>query len=341
MNIYSTSELLEVIDLSHKPATFLTQAFFGQEILFGTDTISFDMIDGVRKLAPFVSPCVEGKPIIRDGFTTKTFKPPYLKPKMALTPCDSFTRMPGERIGGSMSARQRADLQIRKDLLDQAGIIDNRIEWMAAQVLTNGYIDVVGDQYPLARVDFGRSLSNIEVLAGGDLWSNPAATPVTNIREWATVVANNDGGAVTDIVLGANVWAQLARHQEFNDLYKYTQPLGGNLPTILPQVQDVSGVIYHGAFGEFRIWTYTATYDDGAGSVPFIGSNDVILVAKQGASAGVQAFGAIKDMDSLVPAKYFPKQWLQNDPSAIFTMTQSAPLVIPKVPNNTFRATVL
>jgi hypothetical protein len=36
----------------------------------------------------------------------------------------------------------------------------------------------------------------------------------------------------------------------------------------------------------------------------------------------------------------FPKMWRENDPSAEFVMTQSAPLMVPLRPNSTFRIRV-
>ena len=342
MDIYSTVELIDTIDTAYKPVNFLRNVFFPEIQTFDSQAIAFDRIKGARKLAPFVSPCVEGRPVRRNGRQTDTFSPAYIKPKMALTPCNSISRMPGERIGGSLSLAQRRDLQIEKDFMDLIALIDNRLEWMAAQALVYGYVDVVGDDYPLVRVDFLRNALNAVILAGVNLWSAPAtATPVANLTTWATVVAGNQGGSVTDVVLGANVWAKMTQTAEFKSLYATSQPLGGSLPNILPSVMDDEQKIYHGQFGQFRIWTYNGTYTDDAGATQFyIPPNDVVLVAKQ-TMQGVQAFGAIMDHDSLEPAQYFPKMWKQEDPSVIYEMVQSAPLVIPRNVDSTFRATVL
>lgn len=342
MDIYSSVELTDVIDTRFKPTTFLTNYFFPEVRTFDTAAIAFDRIKGARRLAPFVSPTVQGRPVRRNGFSTDTFQPAYIKPKMALVPGLSMTRRPGEPIGGNLSPAARRDLQIEDDLMLQVEMINNRLEWMSAQALTFGYVDVVGDDYPLVRVDFQRNALNSVALAGGNLWSAPStATPVTNLTTWATVVANNQGGSVTDVVMGANVFAQMRNTVEFKGLYLNVQNMGGDLPNILPTVQDNDQKIYHGQFGQFRIWTYNATYTDDAGATQFyVPVNDVLLVARQGMQ-GVQAFGAIQDHDSLQPAVYFPKMWKQEDPSNIMTMVQSAPLMVPRNVDATFRATVL
>lgn len=342
MNIYSTVELMDTIDQAYKPISFLSNVFFPEVQTFNSSAIAFDRIRGARRLAPFVSPCVEGRPVRRNGRTTDSFSPAYIKPKMALTPCDSVSRMPGERIGGSMSLAERRDLQIEKDLMTQVDMIDNRLEWMAAQAMVFGYVDVVGDDYPLVRVDFQRNAANAVILAGANLWSAVAtAKPVSNLTTWAAIVAANQGGTVTDVIMGANVWAAFSATDEFRNLYKLMQAPGGPLPGLLPTVWDNEQKVFQGQFGQFRIWTYNGTYTDDLGAAQFyIPPNDVILVAKQ-EMKGVQAFGAIMDHDSLEAAQYFPKMWKQNDPSVIYTMVQSAPLLVPRNTDATFRATVL
>lgn len=341
-DIYTPAELRGVIDVTYKPTQFLTNYFFGTVETFDGKAVMFDRISGARKLAPFVSPCVEGRPVRRNGFSTDSFTPAYVKPKMALTPCDSTKRRPGEAIGGEFTLAQRRDLQLADDLNYMTGLIDNRIEWMSAQALVHGYVDVVGDDYPLVRVDFQRAGTHQVALAGANLWSASAtAAPVSNLDAWANTVSMSQGGSVTDVICGTNVWAQFARSAEVKDLYKNVQNPGGPLPSLLPSVMDNEQKIYRGQFGQFRFWSYNATYTDDAGNSQFfVPPNDVILVAKQSLQ-GVQAYGAIMDHESLNSGKFFAKMWKQEDPSVVNSMVQSAPLMVPRSVNSTFRATVL
>lgn len=342
MSLYNTTELLEVIDTAYKPINFLRNVFFPDVQTFDTESIAFDRLKGTRRLAPFVSPCVEGRPVRRNGREVQTFSPAYIKPKIALTPCNSVKRRAGEPIGGNLSLGQRRDLQIQDDLMTMIDMIDNRLEWMCAQALVYGYVDVVGEDYPLQRVDFARNANNAVALSGGNLWSAAStARPITNLTTWANVVASNQGGSVTDVLMGANVWAALSACNQFMDTYKLSQSPGGPLPGILPTVMDNEEKIYHGQFGQFRLWTYNGTYTDESGTSQFyIPPNDLVMVARQ-SLRGVQAYGAIMDHESLVPVPYFPKMWSQHDPSVIYTMVQSAPLMVPRNVDSTFRATVL
>ena len=53
---------------------------------------------------------------------------------------------------------------------------------------------------------------------------------------------------------------------------------------------------------------------------------------------GVQCYGAIKDFDAqLRPLTYFQKMWRNEDPSVEYILTQSAPLMVPKKPDASFK----
>ena len=59
-----------------------------------------------------------------------------------------------------------------------------------------------------------------------------------------------------------------------------------------------------------------------------------------GDAVPVRHFGAILDHDSLVAEPYFPKSWLEKDPSVRYLLMQTAPLLVPYRANATFRAKV-
>ena len=75
-------------------------------------------------------------------------------------------------------------------------------------------------------------------------------------------------------------------------------------------------------------------------AVPFMGTKEVVLSGP--GVEGVKAFGAIQDIAAnLTPIDIFTKMFDENDPSARFILSQSAPLMIPVNPNVTLKATVL
>lgn len=60
--------------------------------------------------------------------------------------------------------------------------------------------------------------------------------------------------------------------------------------------------------------------------------DDAIILASTRART-VRAYGAIQDVRAIesgsVEAQYYPKSWVEEDPSARMVMIQTAPLVIP------------
>jgi hypothetical protein len=98
---------------------------------------------------------------------------------------------------------------------------------------------------------------------------------------------------------------------------------------------------YAGAFGgnAMELWVDRSKYVDEQGSEQFyMPQNNVVGFAEV---QGVRCFGAIKDFDAgLQPLERFQKMWRENDPSAEYILTQSAPLMVPKQPDASFRLIV-
>jgi hypothetical protein len=97
--------------------------------------------------------------------------------------------------------------------------------------------------------------------------------------------------------------------------------------------------------GRLNLWRYSNWYSetasDGTLTVrQFLDPNDVVGYGP--AVDGIAAFGAIMDVQAgLAEATIFPKMWEEEDPSAVNTMSQSAPLMVPTNPNNTWKMTVI
>jgi hypothetical protein len=77
----------------------------------------------------------------------------------------------------------------------------------------------------------------------------------------------------------------------------------------------------------------------GGYEIEMMDSYDVVGTGPQ--LRGTRCFGAIMDKKAqLRSLELFPKMWDQEDPSQTFTMTQSAPLMVPGEPNGSFRIKV-
>lgn len=337
---YSTAELLEV-SRHIKTITPFWLSFFPRQINFETEEIFFDKVDqDYRKLAPLVVPNVQGRPMTLEGYTSVSFKPAYVKPKHAVDPSMVIERQAGEALGaGSLSLEQRRAAVIADILRRHDSLLTNRNEWLAAKALIDGAVTLSGDDYPTTTVDFQRHASLTYTLAGAALWTAGTATPLEDIKQ-ARINANNRSGAVIRrVVFGGTAWDNFATRVDLKTLMD--KNYGGLNVNIQRAADGFEGQEYMGTYGgifgggTIDLWVDRSKYVDETGSEQFflpqttvVGFSDV---------EGVRCFGAIKDLRALRAMERFPKMWVNEDPSAEFLMTQSAPLMVPKKPNASFK----
>lgn len=341
-SLFDTSELAQLIQTIFEPENFLLNRFFPTVYESTTTEILFERLTENESIAPFVSPLVAGKPMSREGRVVQAFTPAYVKPKMPILPQEALRRAAGEEPGkGQLSPEDRFLIAVQMGLQKQLRAVERRLEWMAAQALTTGAVTVVGDGYPAVTVDFGRDPGHTIELLGDDMWSNPAAPVGEDLEDWSMLVLEATGAAATDVVMTPDVWRALMRNTGFRELYKTFQSLGGSLPGILPAVQKRN--LYKGTFGSFNLWVYQDWYRDEQGvKRNYMPPGTITMVASgDDGVAGVQAFGAIQDIRSLVAQRFFAKMFEQDDPSAAILLTQSAPLVVPVRPDATVSVKVL
>jgi hypothetical protein len=341
-SLFDTSELAQLIQTIFEPENFLLYRYFPTVYESTTTEILFEKLTENESIAPFVSPLVSGRPMEREGRVVQAFTPAYLKPKMPILPQEALRRAAGEEPGkGQLSPQDRFTIATQMALQKQLRSIDRRLEWMAAQALTTGSVTVVGEGYPAVTVDFGRDPGHTIELTGDDLWSNPDANVGDDLEDWSMLILEATGAAGQDVIMTSDVWRALQRNKGFRDFFKTFQSLGGPLPGILPAVQKRN--LYKGQYGSFNIWVYQDWYREKNGvKRPYMPPGTVTMIAPgDDGIAGVQAFGAIQDIRSLVAQRYFSKMYEQDYPSAAILLTQSAPLVVPVRPDATVSAKVL
>jgi hypothetical protein len=340
MNLYDTAVLNGVVQSLKRPKAFLLNTVFGTVQTSTAEHIVVDMLIGNRRVAPFVSPLVAGKVATQDGFVSKTFKPAYVKPKAVVDANRHFTRQAGEQIGGSLNPQERLMATVRSILEDHADQIARRLELMAAEALRLGQVTVTGEGFPTQVVSFSRATALTITLTGVDRWSEASATPLDDIEAWAEMVHKTEGAVITNIVMDPDAWAAFRKSESVLKLLDVRRAAGN--PVELGPSQYVGGAQMKGTIGSFNIWVYSEYYTDPETDAitPLLPSGTVLGFGPN--VEGVQAFGAIRDEASGLQAlPIFAKSWVQEDPSARFIMSQSAPLVYPRRPNGSFAATVL
>lgn len=345
IGVYDTATLIGVQSRPDNQPDGFWLSFFPDEVMSQGEEILFDDLgDNDRRLAPFVAPMAQGRVMRDKGFETKSFRPAYVKPKHVVSPHKALHRRPGETLTGMMSPMDRFNAAVAANMVTERMLIERRLDWMAAQAIAYAAVTVQGEDYPEQYVDFGRDASLTDVLTGTARWGESAADPLGDIRTLRQAAYTLGGYPVTKLIFGASAWALFSADAEVKDLLS-TQKRGSTSDFQLPVMQDgrpfaLEGYIGNSAAGSgglIELWTYSNFYEAtlGGARTDYIHTYDVVGV---GNPFGKQAFGAIMDADAgLASLRMFPKMWKNEDPSVYYTMTASAPLMVPMNPNSTFR----
>ncbi len=331
--LFAPATLQGILRALPQPKLGFAAKYFQTVVESDAPEIHFDVEGTDLRMAPFVSPLVPGKLMADGGFETKTFRPAYIKDKNRFSPQRSTTRLLGEKIGGEYSREQRLELAIASELAAKQLRLERSLEWMAVQALLHGKVTITGDQYPARLVDFGRASGNTVVKAAGAKWGDAGVSPLKDLHTWSDAA----DAPISDWYMTPDAYA-IFRDSE--DVVKRMELVRGT-STLTQDAVLSRDLVLMGLIDGFRIFVVPkldVLHDDGV-TRRMIPDGTVIGVA-DAYFAGVRHFGAIEDVDNLVPGAYFVKSWVDQDPSARYVLLQSAPLMVPYRPNASFRATV-
>jgi hypothetical protein len=346
---YDLATLLEVLRVQRTLPSFWLN-FFPNQINFETKYIDFDKVStDYRRLSPFVAPNVQGRVITMEGYETLRFAPAYTKPKFVIDPGMVMTRQAGESFyTGSLSLAQRKDAIVGELTQRIKDRLTNTNEWLAARAVIDGQVTIESPDYPAVTVNFRRDASLDAVLAGAAKWDQTTAKPLDDLKALRLNAWQRTGVRINRVIFGTEAWNLLATRLGFD------APATGNLldTRFRGSETDVTRMLlgFDGAeFGgylqgrngqaQIEAWIYNAKYlDSNNVEQDMMSPYDVVGVGD--GMQGVRCFGAIQDFDSLQAIDVFMKNYREQDPSVEYLLAQSAPLMVPKQPNATFRITV-
>lgn len=342
-DLYSTAALLGVVRVTPIESSYWLDQFFGRQITFESEQIMFDRIETNRRLAPFVSPVVQGRVMRSQGYETRAFRPAYSKPKHVVDPNRVFARLAGEDLGGSSTPAQRWNAAVVENMAEERRALQRLFNWMAAMSVIHGKVTITGEDYPTQVVDFGRDAGLTRVLAGTARWGEADAKPLDDIRDLRTLAFQKSGSPINRLTMGIEAFDRFFADQSVKDLLKGDQRVTTSDSQLSALGSTDTPFEYRGVLqgangqGRIEIYTYNEQYEDRNGAtVDYMSPFDV--VGTGGSIQGVRCFGAIRDTRAGLQAMpIFPKMWDQEDPSVTYTMSQSAPLMVPANTNNSFR----
>lgn len=348
ITLYGTTELIMVQQRQPVlPDGFWTSKFT-RTVTSDREEIMFERLDlDDRRLAPFVAPNVAGAAMRGQGFSARTFRPAYVKPKHVVDPTKAISRMFGEPLLGGMSMAARFDATVANNMFRERTSIERRWDWLACQAIKNGSVTIVGDRYPSVTVDFLRDASLTITLSGTARWDQTStAAPLDDLESASDAAFSLGNAAITDIVFGTLAWKNFLKNAQvlflLNNQYRGSSSDFQRTSLVPPSNFQQMGFV-GGPSGQFTLWRYSNWYNDVDGQTGKMTRQEFLdpkeVVGFGGALDGIKAFGAIMDADAnfAAEATIFPKMWKEDDPSVVYTMSQSAPLMVPTNPNNSFK----
>lgn len=325
MSIYNTKAMARAMRQDKKAGTFLMDKFFGTVDPQIGKTVTIDIIKGKRRLAPFQTPRVEGELVEKQGHSTREYTPAYVKPKQELTASEVVDdRIAGDNEYSLTSPQEREALALATQLIDLEDMIIRREEWMCAQQLVNGYVDVVGKGVNY-RIDLGMEASHKITVSVA--WSEVAtATPFSDLGDAVTLISKDAGISANAVIANSDTIEEMLDTTDMKDkLNNRRMELGQIDPTQFGENATYYGdIVVKGK--RLEIWSYDEWYEDAAGTEqPMIPDGKVVVTSDKADFR--RHYGAIKDKKAgwaAIPR--FPKVWDVEDPSITWIMVQSAPL---------------
>jgi len=340
LSVYNTAELVYFVRNLKLAQTFLLDTFFPNIVTADVPEVAIDVDVGLRRMAPFCSPLVEGKTVESRRWMTNLFRPAYVKDKRNPDLLKPVRRSIGERLMGALAPAERFEANLQWEMTDQVDMLNRRLEWMAAQALVTGTVTIEGEGYPEPIVvDFNRDPSLTVALTGSAQWGQTGVYPSDYLTTWSSTILQKSGSAPIDIIFTTSPWnAFKSDIKVLNAIWMERSgdsqlDLGGRMG---------SGAQYMGRWGQYRLWYYNDWYIDPTTGVemPMIPDGTVIMTSPQ--LEGTRAFGQILDPRFNYQSLAFaPKMWIEEDPPVVNLMMQSAPIVIPSRVNASFAATVM
>ena len=353
LDIFTPALLNRVVDFSEDPKTPLLDKFFPEIEVSATEKIFFDSKGRDRRLAPFVAPEVEGQLMAKQGFSTDSFQPAYIKDKTIFEAGETLKRRAGEPLAGNLTPAQRLENAVADEVLLKKERLNRRLEVMASEVMRTGKVTVTGKGFETKVVDFGRNANHTIALAPGSQWGDVGVSPWADLKAWMETVALNSGVVITDLTFDGLAYDALSKDADFIAALDNRRAGAGSEVQLL-SVPEL-GLSYKGHVENVNLWVYTGKYvhPETGVETAYIPANTVM-----GGSIGMEGvrhFGAIKDIKAtegeisnvpgaqaggLLSREMFIKSWTSDDPSARYLMAQSAPLLVPYKVDGTFGATV-
>ena len=329
--------LLQAIEQTKDPATYLVDTFFPQKMPTSfSDYVAIEYKKGKRLLAPYIVKGSKGVNINRDTAQAKFYSAPLMGPRRVLSLQDIESRMFGETpIFSTVKPEERAARMQAQDLVDLKKLIANRKNKMAADILQTGKTVVKGF------ADDGQTFTQDEIsfdwsgnLSVGTSWDDPTATIYTDIQAAVEKIAEDTGTYPSLMLCGKNVETYLRKNEEIFNWLMVPNRQNLTMASFAPRYDSINSR-YIGNISSLglEVRSYIETYTDDDGEVkPFL-DPDAVIIAIPG--RGKQLSMRITLMESTGPksyvAEYVPHYTVDENAQQMSLALYSRQVLVPDI----------
>jgi hypothetical protein len=310
--------LNRILDKRIKPYTALYNLLFPPQVRENLyeETVQIDVVEGSYGMAPFVKVGTKAVMMDAQNGTSYTLSTPFINIKRPLT---YSTRLAKRIVGGDVFTRNPGLLQkiirqeITKDMDYMNVLVDNRLEWMASQIIT-GTLDYAGDGDKF-QVLTGKPSGNTYQVS--TLWTAAGCTPLEDIFDAKKIVSGYRGPIPNIGICGANAAKALRALLEAGSIKTLDSRLGVDTgrANLLSRISE-DGMVYIGNIGDVDFWQYLGTFvHDTTGVVTPLIRDDYIEYFST-APAGVQSrkvfFGLIPDLRAILSGNAITERYIES-----------------------------
>jgi len=274
----------------------------------------------------------------REGFEKVSGEIPTIKRKIPLRGRE-LVALRREGAGDAELVRN----QLYNDLDNMVDAVNARIEQMRMDAVAYGKLEL-NENGVVMTVDYGVPATHQVTLSGTDKWSDPAATPVTDMLEWQSQVRGDTGVELTRALTSNTVVAHLLKNAEVRKLIYGDN--GGSRAVSLNQLNELMETM-----GLPRIATYDlqvrkqnadGTYTSGR----FFPENRFVMLPAD--PLGETLMGPTEDalldpeIDTAEVAGIYAAVYKQSqDPPVIYTLASACAIPTFPLADAVFQAVVL
>lgn len=336
-DINSTRSLLGVINRAYPPNPLLVNTFFPNAITYSSEYLDVDFKKGGRSMAPFVVPGSQGVNMQRDGFETKSYKAPLMKPKRVLTAEQLQKRLAGESVYSGRTPQQRAEEYRAEDIKELTDMCTRTEEYMAAKLLIDGSYTINGyaDDGKTQKIDtISFNFTQKQTLSGTDTWDKDTSDAYGNLQEASKTIRRNAGLTPTIMMCSEATSNLLLNNKSIYDKLLIPSRDNAALMSFATKIQSPE-VMRFGLLGALglEMYTYEGGYINNEGVfTPYLPDDYVIIGV---AGRGKRLYGAVTQMEDdkqfhTYEGRYVPKVTMNIENDYCSIAMQSRCLVVPE-----------